>query len=167
MPQDEILDKKNQAYKQLQEQEIPPIKPAILLAKKLSIEKTKLNIKLALASSAPRIEILRNLKAIGLEDVFDVIISGNDDLKDIVDKEGTNKPKPYIYQRLAEWLRLKPENCVVFEDTNAGVIAAATAGMSVFAVPNRFTLYHDFSKATRILNSLAELDVNFVNNPQE
>ncbi len=163
LPMAEILDKKTKYYKTLKAQNSYPIQSAVDFVKKLSLQKNKLKIKLALASSAPKEEIMRNLEAIGLEKVFDAIISGEDDLKDIYDKDGTNKPKPYIYQRLAMWLKVKPENCVVFEDTSAGVTAAATAGMYVFAVPNELTLHQDFSKATRILKSLTELDINFVN----
>lgn len=151
----EVIKKKREIYTKLQAKGVPSITSAVKFAKKLAAEKNSLNIKLALASSAPHAEIMRNLETVGLENAFDVIISGDDDLKDIKDKEGTNKPKPYIYQRLATWLKVKPEDCLVFEDSGAGVIAAHDAGMSVYAVPNRYTAHQDFSKASQVIKSLS------------
>lgn len=94
---------------------------------------------------------------IGLESAFDLIISGTDDLDDYIDVEGKNKPKPYIYLEASKRLHISPEHCLVFEDTKAGVDAASDAGMHVIAVPNRFTLHHNFSKALRVLFSHEEL----------
>jgi len=93
-------------------------------------------------------EIYENLAQIGVsKEAFDAILSGKDDLTHIQDPEGTNKPKPYIYQLAADRLAVKPQECLVFEDTSAGVISAADAGMDVIAVPNEFTKEHDFSRA--------------------
>lgn len=155
----DIIPEQKKLYKALQEKGIPPISAAVLLAKRLAKDKNNLGIKLALASSAPKAEIMRNLKAVGLEQAFDVIISGHDDLQDVVDPEGTNKPKPYIYQKVARWLNVAPTDCLVFEDTAAGVAAAAGAGMTVFAVPNQLTAKQDFGKAARVLGSLSELKI--------
>lgn len=50
------------------------------------------------------------------------------------------KPHPDIYLKVAEDLGVKPENCLVFEDVPAGIMAAKNAGMKVCAI------YDDFSK---------------------
>lgn len=154
-----IIQEKNQLYRMKQKNGILPIPSAIKLVKKLFEEKEFLNIKLALASSAPRDEICHNLNEIDLNHVFDQIISGHDDLTDIQDFQGINKPKPYIYIRLAEWLNVKPEHCLVFEDTTSGVKAASNAQMIVFAVPNELTTNQDFSDAYRIISELSENEV--------
>lgn len=44
------------------------------------------------------------------------------------------KPNPDIFLKVAEDLGIRPEYCLVFEDTHAGVIAAKRAGMKVIAV---------------------------------
>lgn len=44
------------------------------------------------------------------------------------------KPSPDVFLKVAEDLGVKPENCLVFEDTHAGVIAAKRAGMDVIAI---------------------------------
>ena len=147
----EIIDLKNTEYKVLQKQGVLPIQPMLDFARSLSENKETLGIKLGLASSAPKEEILINLAQIKLENAFDVIVSGSDDLDSYVDAEGKNKPKPYIYIEASKRLNVAPELCLVFEDTAAGVEAAFDAQMVVIAVPNRFTLNQNFSKASRVL----------------
>lgn len=153
---DEVIEIKNVKYKHLQKQGVPPIPEMVNFALRLAKSKQELGVQLALASSAPKEEILSNLKQIGLENIFDLIISGSNDLNAYRDPEGTNKPKPYIYIESAKRLGISPEFCLVIEDTKAGVDAAASAGMIVIAVPNQFTLTHDFASAHRIIYSYKE-----------
>lgn len=155
----EVIELKNAKYPLLQQQGVPPIKEMVAFAKHLSEERQNLGIKLGLASTAPKKEILQNLKQIGLENSFDLIISGSDDLGNYIDHEGKNKPKPYIYIEAAKRLNVNPSKCLVFEDSAAGIEAAATAGMIAIAVPNQFTLQQDFSKAAKIIYSYNELPV--------
>ena len=44
------------------------------------------------------------------------------------------KPAPDVFLKVAELLNVAPEDCLVFEDTHAGVLAALAAGMQVIAV---------------------------------
>ncbi|HYE81606.1 MAG TPA: HAD family phosphatase [Clostridia bacterium] len=44
------------------------------------------------------------------------------------------KPHPDVYLKVAEDMGIEPCHCIVFEDTIAGVMAAKSAGMKVFAV---------------------------------
>ncbi len=152
-----IIGLKDARYRILQKQGVPPIKEMIAFANYFASEKTNLGIKLGLASSAPTEEILQNLEQIGLEHAFDLIISGSDDLDSYVDDEGKNKPKPYIYMEAAKRLEVAPSKCLVFEDTSAGIEAAASAGMVAVAVPNQFTTGQDFSKAKEVIKTYQEL----------
>jgi beta-phosphoglucomutase-like phosphatase (HAD superfamily) len=68
-------------------------------------------------------------------------------------------PKPYIYQLAAQNLGIDPRECIVFEDSNAGVEAAFTAGIDVIAVPNEFTKNQDFSHAVRV-TKFNDVDIN-------
>ncbi len=139
-------------YRQLHKEGVPSCKEAVAFLQKIIEGKRNLNLKIGLASSASKLEILENLKQIKVDsNNFDVIISGKDDLKDIFDPTGVNKPKPYIYQRCAEILNVQPIKCLVIEDSYAGVEAAAQAGMVVIAVPNKYTKSHDFSRAIKIM----------------
>lgn len=63
-----------------------------------------------------------------------------------------SKPFPDVYLQAAKDLGVKPENCLVFEDTVAGATAAKAAGMRVIAV------YDEISAESRShLEQLAEL----------
>jgi len=56
-------------------------------------------------------------------DFFDVVITGEDGLP--------SKPAPEAYLAAAERLGVAPEECVVFEDSSAGLLAAKAAGARV------------------------------------
>jgi len=153
----EICVERNVYYKTLQNKGVPVIQAAVDFAKALALQKQLLGIKIGLASSAERHEVMENLKQAGLSDVFDVIVSGKDDLAEYHDVTGTNKPKPYVYQKTAKLLGLEPSECLVFEDTQAGIVAGADAGMFVIAVPNDYTKTQDFSRARLVIASCADL----------
>ena len=105
-----------------------------------------------------------NLKHIGLEHAFDFIVSGSDDLESYIDDQGKNKPKPYIYLEASKRLNIPPEHCLVFEDSEAGIEAATTAGMIAIAIPNWMTKEQNFSKANRVINSISESPVELSKN---
>ena len=51
------------------------------------------------------------------------------------------KPAPDVYLRVAEQLQVKPENCLVFEDITAGIMAGKNAGMKVCAIEDEYSVY--------------------------
>lgn len=157
-----VIAAKNAIYAQLQKQGVAPIQATVNWARQLAHSKQQLGIRLALASSASRAEIHENLKQIGLAEVFELIISGSDDLTDYHDSSGKNKPKPYIYMEAAKRLGVDPRFCLVFEDTQAGIEAAKGAGMVAVAIPNSFTSNQDFSAATGCIQSIEELKIEKV-----
>ena len=105
----------------------------------------------AVCSGAIRSDILPILDAIGLRDVFKVIVTAEDVL--------TSKPDPAGYRlAVARLGDLQPRECVAIEDTPAGITAAKAAGLRVIAVTN--TYGRDMlSDADRIVTSLAGLRV--------
>jgi beta-phosphoglucomutase len=157
---DSLLLEKKQVFLELQKKGFPPIERTVKFLFALANQKEHFNIKLALASAATREEILNHLNQLGCTHFFDAIISGHDDLEEYCDPEGVNKPKPYIYQHAAKSLNLHPTHCAAFEDTHAGVVAASTAGLVTFAVPNAFTQGHDFSKAHYVIEPHEEIDID-------
>lgn len=80
----------------------------------------------AMGSSAPRANVEACLDALGLRWAFDCTVSGEDVAR--------GKPEPDIFLKAAEGLGARPEECVVFEDSPAGVEAARRAGMESVAV---------------------------------
>jgi HAD superfamily hydrolase (TIGR01509 family) len=160
---EKIIHLRNLHYQGLQPLGVKPIQEMVELARILSKNKSLLGIKLGLASSATKHEILFNLKQIGLEEAFVVIISGTDDLFEYSDLNEKNKPKPYIYLETSKQLNVSPKNCIVFEDTSAGIEAAVNAGMTTIAIPNHMTDTQDFSKANKVTTSLSELSTDIIN----
>lgn len=143
----ELLNDMNMYCEELRIKGFPAIEPTVNFLHQLAKEKHTLGIKLGLASGAAKHQILINLRHLKIEEYFDVVLSGFDDLSDYVDSEGTNKPKPYIYLYAAKLLGLSPSQCVAIEDSQTGVLSASDAGYITIAVPNAGTLQHDLSRA--------------------
>jgi len=85
----------------------------------------------ALASMSSREQVLYILQVIGLANQFDVILTRED--------VECPKPDPEIYLQAARRLTLRPEQCLVIEDSPVGVQAALAAGMNCIAVTSPFT----------------------------
>ncbi|MEI4487617.1 HAD-IA family hydrolase [Frigidibacter sp. MR17.14] len=81
--------------------------------------------------------------------VFDVVAAG--------DEVERKKPAPDIYLRALARLRLRPEDCLAFEDSRNGLIAARAAGIATAITPSLFTEGEDFTGADWILPDLIRL----------
>lgn len=88
-------------------------------------------LRTALASMSYRPQVKRVLGILGLSNAFDFVAS-RDDVEN-------GKPDPEIYFLVARQLRVPPQDCLVLEDSPAGVKAALAAGMNVVAVSTPFT----------------------------
>jgi beta-phosphoglucomutase-like phosphatase (HAD superfamily) len=66
------------------------------------------------------------LDGAGLRGYFRVIVNGH--------QVHNPKPHPEIYVRTAGLLGIAPPNCIVFEDSEAGLAAAQAAGMRTVGV---------------------------------
>ena len=83
-------------------------------------------LKYALATSAPSENIKLVMEQTQLKNYFSVIINRDHIIN--------GKPHPDIYIKTAEVLDVNPEDCIVFEDSLAGVTAAINAKMAVVGV---------------------------------
>ena len=81
-------------------------------------------IKIALGSASKNSSII--LQRTNLAHFFDAIVDGN--------SVTSSKPDPEVFLKAAEMLNTEPENCVVFEDAQAGVMAALAANMKVIGI---------------------------------
>jgi pseudouridine-5'-monophosphatase len=68
------------------------------------------------------------------------------------------KPNPDIYLLAARMFQARPENCLVFEDSPAGIVAARAAGMFAVAVPDPNMSDSEYEKAHQIIRSLNDFD---------
>lgn len=80
------------------------------------------NYKIALATSAAKERALKQLRYADIESFFDTIVS-RDDVKE-------TKPNPDIFLKAAKRLNVNPDECIVIEDSGAGIKAAFNAGMT-------------------------------------
>lgn len=87
-------------------------------------------IKIALGSASKNAPMI--LDKMGLTPLFDAINDGNNVIN--------GKPHPEVFLKGAAALGLNPEECVVFEDSIAGVQAAKTGGMSCVGIGTPETL---------------------------
>ena len=81
-------------------------------------------VKIALGSASKNAPLI--LEKTGLSDKFDAISCGLDTTK--------SKPDPEVFLVAAKKLGMDQADCVVFEDSDAGIVAAKAGGMLAFAV---------------------------------
>jgi HAD superfamily hydrolase (TIGR01509 family) len=113
-----------------------------------------LNIKKAIATSSKKYWLDLILERINLKDRFVVTVSG--------DEVRRGKPNPEIYLLVCHRLMLRPDECLVLEDTPAGVTSAKEAGMKAVAIPNEYTKELNFPLADKRIDSLLDIDRNFL-----
>ncbi len=121
----ELMDKKNKQYVELLENiNEGDLYPGVVeFLKKLRSKGTKIS----LCSSSKNAPLV--LDKLGITDLFDAIVTGND-IKNA-------KPDPEIFLLGAERLNMPPFHCCVFEDAKAGIEGAKAAGMKNVGVGNR------------------------------
>ena len=68
------------------------------------------------------------------------------------------KPAPDVFLLAAERLGVKPENCLVLEDSKSGIKAGRASGATVFMIPDMFKPDEECLEiANRILKNLGEV----------
>lgn len=80
--------------------------------------------KLAIGSSSKNTPLI--LKKIGLDKFFDGVSDGNN--------ISHSKPHPEVFIKASEMINLKPENCVIIEDSRAGIEAGINGGFLTAAI---------------------------------
>lgn len=79
------------------------------------------NFKISLATSAISERAIKQLNQANIESFFDAVVCRDDVRK--------TKPNPEIFLKAANKLGVSPEQCIVIEDSDAGIEAAFNAGM--------------------------------------
>jgi HAD superfamily hydrolase (TIGR01509 family) len=110
----------------------------------------KKGIRMAVASSTNTKTTKEHLAASGIEDRFAVIVGG-----DMIQK---GKPNPDIFLKAAELLGVMPEDCIVVEDSPAGIRAAVAAGMKAVLVPDLAAITQEIlDMSDAVLESLRQM----------
>ncbi|MDR4946121.1 beta-phosphoglucomutase [Neobacillus cucumis] len=104
------------------------------------------NINIAIGSSSKNTPFI--LEQIGLTANFDSIADGNS-IKN-------SKPDPEVFLLAAKMLGVKPEECAIIEDAQAGIDAAKAAGMKAVGIGTAANCLNADMK----LQDLANLDID-------
>ena len=108
------------------------------------------NYKIAVASSSDTADIKNNLEKTNLEKYIDEIASGAE--------VENGKPAPDVFLLAAERLGVDAKDCLILEDSKAGIKAGKASGAMVFMVPDMFTVDKECEDtADRILKNLGEV----------
>ncbi|MDR1548154.1 MAG: beta-phosphoglucomutase [Hungatella sp.] len=118
----QLTDKKNGYYKEYLEN-LSPDSITEDTVNALSCLR-KQGLLLAIGSSSKNARFILN--RIGYGAFFDTIVDGNDIKR--------SKPDPEVFELAAKRLGVLPENCIVVEDSEAGIEAALACGMKTAAV---------------------------------
>lgn len=111
---------------------------------------TKNGIRLSVASSTHLKGTKEHLAESRILERFEVVVGG-----DMVTK---GKPNPDIFLKAAELLGLEPAECIVVEDSPAGIRAAYSAGMKAVLVPDQAAITEEIiAMSDAVLKSLHEM----------
>ncbi len=141
---EEMLDRRQEHLMEMlrAEQPIFPGLPEI-------VEKCATRWPMAVASGSLHTVIDEVMAMRNLRQHFKAIVSSQDVPR--------GKPHPDIFLRAAELLKVEPTDCLVIEDSDAGVTAANAAGMQSIAITNSFSR-NRLSHATVVVDNYAELE---------
>ena len=87
----------------------------------------KPNYKVALATTASKINAEYLLDHFEIKDIFDVIVYGEDVVQ--------GKPNPECYEVCIKRCEVEPQECLIFEDSEVGVQAVLRANANVIRMP--------------------------------
>ncbi|WP_299102160.1 beta-phosphoglucomutase [uncultured Winogradskyella sp.] len=142
---DELMGKKNEEYlsfiAEMDTNEILLDVPRVLKFLK------EMDQPISLGSASKNARTI--LERVNLKSSFNAIVDGNDVSK--------AKPDPEVFLIAAKEIDVKPEDCIVFEDSVAGVTAANTANMISIGIGSKDVLGHAnyvFKDFTEISNDL-------------
>jgi HAD superfamily hydrolase (TIGR01509 family) len=121
-------------------------------------------VPLAIVSGSSRREADFALRGAGLEGAFQVVLTAED--------YAPGKPSPVGFLQAASRLGVDPAECLVIEDSTAGIAAGRAAGARVVGVRAANFAQHDQSAAHLVVDTLDEIDDEllrrlFANGPAE
>ncbi len=106
-------------------------------------------VRTGLASASPRWVIDGFVDALGIGELLDVTVSG--------EECASSKPAPDVYLRAMDLLGVRPEQTLVVEDSPVGLLAAHRSGARVCAMPLPAGVTLDQSLADVHLTCLADV----------
>jgi len=147
VPPDEIGpmgDWKEQRYRQIVAEKLKAPDGLVALLTDLKAK----GFRVAVGSSAPKVNIDLVLDRLGIGRFFDTIVFG--------DMVKLGKPAPDTFLTAADMLGIPPARCVVVEDAVPGVQAGKAAGMAVVAITTTRSR-QDLARADLVIDCFTEV----------
>ncbi len=105
-------------------------------------------LRLCVATGTKRFLVKETLRILGIQNVFDVLVTG--------EEVQSSKPDPEVYSIAIKKLKLKKENILVIEDSVAGVLAAKRAGLKSIAITTSYK-HSQLKGAVKTFDSFAQI----------
>ncbi|MDI4648463.1 beta-phosphoglucomutase [Cohnella hashimotonis] len=103
----------------------------------------KAGVRIGLGTSSKNAGVI--LERLRIQDWFDAAVDGS--------MVAQTKPDPEVFLKCAHLLHVRPECCLVLEDSTAGIQAAKNAGMKCIGIGDK----HVLTEADRVVSGLQEL----------
>ncbi|MFA6084917.1 HAD family hydrolase [Mucilaginibacter sp.] len=142
---DVLVNEKQELYRQAFQ---PYLRPINGLENFLA-ELKDAGIKMALATSSDIHDVEFIFNTVPIRQYFDAIIIGS--------MVSEPKPSPLIFLKAAEQLNIRPEKCVVFEDSTSGLKAGNNAGMKVVGITTSHPAAVISQVASLVINDYADI----------
>jgi HAD superfamily hydrolase (TIGR01509 family) len=104
---------------------------------------------MGVVTSAQKVHFDTVHRASGLGRYFDFVLTREDYER--------SKPDPEPYLAALRHTGFGPDECIVIEDTERGLLSARAAGIRCIAIPNRLIRRGDFSAAHAVLGSVRDV----------
>jgi HAD superfamily hydrolase (TIGR01509 family) len=124
-----------------------PLRPGV---ERLLTEARAAGLRLAIATTTTPANVTALLESVlpGKLDWFEVIGAG--------EMAPTKKPAPDIYHYVLNELRLDPDRCLAFEDSELGLRSSLGAGVKTIVTVSPYTTGQDFTGAALVVDNLGE-----------
>jgi HAD superfamily hydrolase (TIGR01509 family) len=149
----ELHQSKTAHYTELLSTGAIPLRPGV---ERLIHEARESDMRIAISTTTTPANVtalLEHALAEGSSDWFEVIAAG-----DIVPAK---KPAADIYVWALQQLKLRPEDCLAFEDSENGIKSSLGAELKTIITINDYTKSHDFTGASLVLDQMGEPDHGF------
>lgn len=107
-----------------------------------------------IVSGASRRDIKDSIKMMDADGILQFYLGSEDYMH--------GKPNPDCFLLAAKKLEISPSECLVFEDSTAGIYAAKAAGMYCVALARKHSPRQDTSNADIVLDDLSKFDLRLL-----
>jgi len=146
----ELVKEKQKLVIDILKKRAKPIPGSIKLINLLKKNKIKLGI--ASSGKRERVEII--LSKFKIRNKFDVVVTAED--------VEHGKPDPEIFLLASKKIGIKPEECIVIEDSTNGVKAAKKAGMKCIGFVSKNSGKQDLSEADIVVDDMRKIDLDII-----